>query len=179
MDPRGVQPVAASERQPGRKGLLALCLVTALVCGAAVGMLAPHILIGETARKADTGEAVAAVHTAAGPLGLTERLGLDPREIEANQQRWAAMSEAERLAVVARYRRLAEMDAAERDQLLQKYQEFRQLSGDQQADLRRRAIRLAAFVQSLSPQDQALLESMADDQRAARLLELWRAREAA
>ena len=89
------------------------------------------------------------------------------------------MSETERLAVVARYRRLAEMDAAERDQLLQKYQEFRQLSGDQQADLRRRAIRLAAFVQSLSPQDQALLESMTDDQRAARLLELWRAREAA
>jgi len=106
-------------------------------------------------------------------------LGLGPREMLVNQRRWETMSQADRLSLTLQYHRLAEMDDAEREQLVQKYQDFRQLSDDRQADLRRRAAKLAAFRESLSPQDQALLESMTETQRAARLLELWRAREAA
>jgi hypothetical protein len=168
-----------SARPNRRWVLLALSLVTALACGAVVGLVGPQILIGDTARKPylNTVEVTQVVRPAP-TLGLTERLGMGARETVANQKRWETMTETERLAVAHQYRRLTEMDEAERDMLLQKYQDFRQLSDDRQADLRRRAAKLADFLNSLSPQDQALLESMSETQRAARLLELWRAREA-
>ena len=140
MEGREVQSEALTSRRPRRRGLLVLSVVTALACGAAVGVLGPQILVGETARKPylAAGEVAPAARSGAEPLDLDGRLGLAPQEIRVNQRRWEAMSETERLTVVAQYRRLAEMDAAERDQLLQKYEDFRQLSGDRQADLRRR-----------------------------------------
>jgi hypothetical protein len=160
-----------------RRWVFLACLATALVGGIAAGVVAPRILVGGTSHPAapTADEAFLAARAAVGPLGLSDRLHMDPQEIAASQRRWAAMTPAQRQTVLARYRQVVEMDPADRDLLLVKYAALRQLPPDRQADLRKRAAGLAEFRKTLSPQDVAVLESMTETQRASRLLELWQA----
>jgi hypothetical protein len=186
VDPNSIQPGSGEAekgdsplRPHGRGPLLILCLATALVCGVAAGALGPRVLVGSVspAVPATATEMREAVDEVPAPLGLSERLGIDTLQAKADEKRWAAMPESERRLLVGRYRELAGMDDAQRGPLLQKYAAFRQLPADQQTALRRRAADLASLLKSLSPQDQARLESLSTDHdRALRLLELWQAR---
>lgn len=163
---------ALSPRRRGR--WFTLCLGMAVACGILAGALGPKILVGGVPRGAGPAvEPVPTELTDGEPLGLAERLGLDPAEIVASETRWARLAQAEREVLIDRYRRLVQMDPADRDRLVERYAAIRQLSPQRQDQLRKRAAALAAFVQMLSPEDQALLESMNDYQRASRLLELW------
>jgi hypothetical protein len=178
VDPNSIQPGSGVDRPHGRGPLLILCLATALVCGVAAGALGPRVLVGSVSPAVPaTAQVREAVDEVAEPLGLSERLGIDALQAKADEKRWAAMPESERRLLVDRYRELAGMDDTQRGPLLQKYAAFRQLPADQQAALRRRAADLASLLKSLSPQDQARLESLStDSDRALRLLELWQAR---
>jgi hypothetical protein len=156
-----------------------LCLTTALALGLLAGVFGPRMLVGGVPASVEPVAAETDLESmaSASPLGLAERLGLEIREIKASEARWAALSPADRELLLARYQRLVEMDEAERGRLIENYVAFRRLPPDRQAALRKRAAALAEFIQALSPQDQALLESMSSTQRASRLLELWQARE--
>jgi hypothetical protein len=172
-----LQPARSRRRPLGR--LVALCLTTSLAMGLLAGVFGPRILVGGVPAPAESvaAESVLASMASDGPLGLAARLGLEKREIKASEARWAALSPADRESLLARYQRLVEMDESERSQLIENYAAFRQLPADRQVALRKRAAALAGFIQALSPQDQARLESMSPTQRALRLLELWQARE--
>lgn len=165
--------------------LLLVCAATALACGMLAGAAAPRLLIGGVPQAGRTEVAQAAAVAAVGapdgpaaesPLALAARLCLDPREIQANQIRWASMSDAQRRTLLAKYWRLAGMPEADQSRLIDQYLAFRDLPEKRQEVLRTRAKKLRAFVESLSPQDQAILESMGDTDRARRILELWQAR---
>jgi len=75
-----------------------------------------------------------------------------------------------------RYWRLAEKDPAAQERIFQRYDAFRDLSEKRQEFLRARALKLKEFMKTLGPQDQAVLLSMAEPERAQRLLDLWQAR---
>ena len=179
MAPRREQLVFLLNRRRRRTRLLLVCLVTALAGGAVVGVAGPRILIGSVAGEPE-GPARSGMATPAPAeppaLDLPAQLGLDPREIQANVMRWPSLSEAQRQAILARYWNLAALDESERSRLLDTYTGFRCLQEKRQELLRLRARRLQEFVQTLSPQDQAMLESMDMDARAQRLLQLWQAR---
>ena len=179
------QLVRLRDRRRRRLRLLLVCAATALACGLTAGALAPRLLIGGMPHFAALEVAQPVSATTAGaaggravesPLALAELLGLDPREIQANQIRWASMSDAQRRTLLGQYWRLAGMPAADQARLIDQYMAFRDLPEKRQELLRTRAKKLRAFVDSLSPQDQAILESMSDTDRARRIQELWQAR---
>jgi len=182
MEQRRQELKARLNRRRRRVRLLLVCLATALACGVVAGMAGPQILIGGVADRAAPGEpSKAAVLPAAKtpvamPLALSELLGLDPRESQANAIRWPALPEKERRAYLDRYWKLAEMDPEAQERLVTQYSQFRELPEKRQEFVKIRAQKLKAFVSTLSPQDQAILESMSDTQRAERLLQLWQAR---
>ena len=164
-----------------RTRLLLACATVAVACGFVALALGPRMLIGGTAHAVPAAAVTAgqAPSDASGPanlLALSDQLRLDPRETQANLIRWAGMTEAERRALVSRYWHLASLDSADRDRILEKYSAFRALPESRQDALRNQARKLQQFMRSLSPQDQAMLESMNDRDRAERLLELWQAR---
>ena len=165
-----------------RTRLLLACLTMAVACGFVAIAVGPRMLIGGTSHGAAlapvaAGQAPAgAEDQAAGLPAISDRLRLDPRETLANTIRWSSMSEAQRRALVVRYWQLVSLDAADRDRIIEKYMTFRQLPESRQDALRTQARKLRQFMQSLSPQDQAMLESMNERDRAERLLELWQAR---
>ena len=93
MDVRREQLVRLLRRRRRRVRLLLVCLTTALGCGLVAGIVGPEILIGgvsydgapSAAAKSKPGrEATRTV----GPMDLSDRLGLDPRETQANAIRW-------------------------------------------------------------------------------------------
>ncbi|HUU32342.1 MAG TPA: DUF3106 domain-containing protein [Phycisphaerae bacterium] len=180
MDARRDYLVRLLQRRRRRIRLLLACLATALACGAVTGLVVPQVLTGSIAGTHQPADGSTLPFSASPisvePLDLSERLQLDPRQIQANTMRWAAMPEAEREQCLDRYWRLAQSDPAEQDRLFQEYSAFRQLPPDEQETLRRRAKKLQAFINTLSPQDQALLESMSDGERAKHLLQLWQTR---
>jgi len=168
------------QRRRRRIRLMAVCLGTSLVCGIVAGVLAPEVLVGGVSLHNAKPEALnPASHESdatAGPvlLGLAERLNLDPREVRDNVLRWASISEEERRRFVAKYWQLTGMEPADRDRIIEQYQSFRKETEARRAFLRDRAKRVRGFVGRLSPQDQALLMSMGEEDRAKHLLELWR-----
>jgi len=180
MDPRRAQLARLLQRRRRRTRLLLVCVVTAVACGTVAGLVGPRILIGGTG--AARVSQVAATETevsapgAATPLDLPSRLALDPREAQANAIRWQTMSQDERRRLLDRYWNLAGLEAGQRQALLERYGAFRELPEERRAFLRERAAKLKAFVATLSPQDQAVLEGMSDEARARRLLDLWQAR---
>ena len=180
MDPRRAQLARMLQRRRRRFRLLMVCLATAVTCGTVAGFLGPRILIGGTGAMRPVGQAAsetsADARSPATPLDLPSRLALDPREAQANAIRWQKMSQAERRRLLDRYWNLAGLDAEQRESLLERYEAFRDLPQERRAFLRDRAARLKAFVATLSPQDQAVLDGMSDEARARRLLELWEAR---
>ena len=165
-----------------RTRLLLACAGVAVACGFVAIAAGPRMLIGGTAQAVSAtavavGQAPAGgAGQATGLLALSDQLRLDPRETQANLIRWSGMSEAERRSLVARYWRLASLDSADRDKIFEQYSAFRALPESRQDALRTQARKLRQFMQSLSPQDQAMLESMNERDRAERLLELWQAR---
>lgn len=168
------------QRRRRRMRLMAICLGTSLVCGVVAGVLAPEVLVGGVSLHNAKPEALnPASHESdatAGPvlLGLAERLNLDPREVRDNVLRWASISEEERRRFVAKYWQLTGMEPADRDRIIEQYQSFRKETEARRAFLRDRAKRVRDFIGRLSPQDQALLMSMGEEDRAKHLLELWR-----
>jgi len=181
VDRRREQLVRLLARRRRRTGLLVACAAMAMACGLAAGVAGPRILIGSVPETrppaAGPAESSEPVVPQAAPLALAERLSLDPRETKANEIRWAAMSEPQRRVLLDRYWRLARMDPVERQRLFEQYAAFRELPAERQAELRARATRLAEFMRTLSPQDRAMIESMSDTERAARVLELAKARQ--
>lgn len=181
MDPRRELLLKRLAQRRRRLRLMLVCLGTALVCGVAAVSAGPRILIGSVAGPVPQTPAAGVTRAAApapsdNPLHLSERLRLDPRETKANAVRWASMSEAERRQVLAWYWRLVGLSPADQDRVFEQYAAFRELPETRQEFLRTRAQHLREFMQSLSPQDQAVLESMDEMHRAQRLLELWQAR---
>ncbi len=182
MDARREQLLVLLNRRRRHLRLALVCLTMFLVGGITAVILEPRILIGGVSPGTDgifppnvlirpSSKAVVP-----GPLNLGERVSLDPRELQANVLRWASVSENERRVLLDRYWRLTEMDPADRERIFGQYGAFRELPEKRQEFLRARAQKLRAFMQSLSAQDLALLESMSDTERAQRLLELWQAR---
>jgi hypothetical protein len=165
-----------------RTRLLLVCLTTAVACGFVAIAVGPRMLVGGTSHAAAVAPAAAGqapagkVAQAAGLPAISERLRLDPRETQANLIRWSGMSEPERRRLLARYWQLVSLDAADRDRIIEKYMAFRELPESRQEALRTQARKLRQFMQSLGPQDQAMLESMNERDRAERLLELWQTR---
>ncbi|MCX5685075.1 MAG: DUF3106 domain-containing protein [Planctomycetota bacterium] len=181
MVTRREQLVHLMEQRRRRTRLLLACATVAVACGFLAISLGPRMLIGAAqlapASAATAGQAPAGVTGQATTLlALSDELRLDPREAQANLIRWSGMSEAERRTLVARYWHLASLDPADRDRIIEKYAAFRDLPESRQEALRNQARKLHEFTKSLSPQDQAMLESMNDRDRAERLLELWQAR---
>jgi hypothetical protein len=183
MEPRREELRRILSRRRRRGRLLLVCLATALACGFAAGMAGPRILVGGVAELAGAaGVATDAAVQASGKkpaamtLVLSEQVGLDPRESQANAIRWASLTENERRVYLDTYWKLAEMDPAARERLVEQYTQFRELPEKRQQFLKARAQKLKEFMSTLSPQDQAVLESMSDTQRAERLLQLWQAR---
>jgi len=165
-----------------RTRLLLACLTTAVACGFAAIAVGPRILIGGTSQAimaapvADGRTPAAATAPSGGLSPISDQLWLDPREVQANMIRWAGMTEAARRALLARYWQLASLDSADRDRILQQYAAFRDLPESRQEALRTKALKLRQFIQSLSPQDVAVLAGMNERDQAERLLELWQAR---
>jgi len=181
MDLQREQLVRLLHRRRRRIRLLLVCLAASLACGLLAGIVGPQILIGgvsyrgaEHAASNDKPRGRSA--PIAGPLDLSDRLGLDPRETQANTIRWQSLSDDQRRAVLDRYWRLAEMDSAERESVFERYAAFRRLPEQRQQFYRTRAAKLRAFMNTLSPQDRAVLAGMSDEDRARRLLQLWQAR---
>jgi hypothetical protein len=177
--PRQPAPVADRPARLGRR--VAVCAVLAMACGAVAGLFGPKMLAGGTVQATPPTADAARLATLAeaGPLGLTEQLGLSEDEIRAGEARWAALSAAERQELVDRYGRLRDLDAGDLEQLIEKYRWVRRLPADRQAALVARAARLAEIIRTLSLQDQAVLVRMSDAERASRLLALWQSREGA
>jgi len=167
-------------RRRRRMRQMAVCLGTSLVCGGGAGVLAPEVLVGGVSLHDAKPEVInPASHesgAAAEPvlLGLSDRLNLDPREVRDNVLRWASTSEEEQRRFVAKYWQLMGMEPADRDRIIEQYQSFRKETEARRAFLRDRAKRVRDFIGRLSPQDQALLMSMGEEDCAKRLLELWR-----
>jgi hypothetical protein len=183
VDRRRQELVRLLERRRRRVRLLLFCAATALACGFVALAAGPQMLIGgmpaaaaPAAAAADAARTARAAAPPPSPLALSDRLRLDPRETQANVIRWARMTEAERRAILARYWQLASMNPDDLDRLLEQYAAFRDLPEGRQESLRAQARKLRQFIQSLSPQDQAVLESMNDWDRAQRVLQLWQAR---
>ncbi|KPK46166.1 MAG: hypothetical protein AMK72_10115 [Planctomycetes bacterium SM23_25] len=181
MDPRREQLVRLLHRRRRRIRLMLVCLATALACGLVADIVGPRILIGGVPHDvsepaASEGKSRERLALAAGPLELSERLALDPRETQANAIRWQSLRDDHRRAVLDRYWQLAEMDAGERESVFDRYAAFRQLPEKRQEFYRTRARQLKAFMATLSPQDRAVLAGMSDEDRARRLLDLWQAR---
>jgi hypothetical protein len=179
MDARREELKRLLDRRRRRGRLMLVCLVTALACGVVAGIAAPQMLIGgmfqvgaDRATAGDARQASAAV----GPLGLSEHIRIDPLEAQADASRWSLLTEDQRRAIFDRYWQLAEMEPAQRKTVFERYAAFRDLPEKRQEFLRDRARKLKEFMGTLSPQDQAVLESMGETERAQRLLELWRAR---
>lgn len=177
MDRQREQLVRRLRRR--RLRLMGLCVATAVACGTAAALIVPRVIIGGQPRGGGAtflpGPDVVALG-ADGPLGLLVELELDPRERRASVERWARLSQAERDAYFQRYWRLAELDPDRRDELLEQYQALREQPRARQEFLRGRARELRRFIATLGPQDQAVLKGMTTDERARRLLELWKAR---
>lgn len=180
MDPHREQLARLLRRRRRRLRLLLVCLVTAVACGAVAGFAGPRILIGGTADGSADQPAEAKAPDSpqpiATPLDLSARLALDPREEQANTIRWQKMSEPHRRRYLGRYWELASLGPDQRRTLLERYEHFRTLPEARRKFLRERAVKLKAFIATLSPQDQAVLEGMDDEARARRLLDLWQAR---
>jgi hypothetical protein len=177
VDARREQLVRMLQRRR-RMRLLAVCVGTAVLCGAVAAILAPKVLVGgvplgggEPAKLKHTKRTAKPLRPGA-VLDLDNRLDPDPRETRNNSIRWNALSEPQRQAFFKRYWRLMALDPAEREALLDRYKEFRRLPADRQTLLRQRARNIEEFIQRLSPQDRAVLASMSQQERAARLLEL-------
>ena len=181
MDPRREQLVRLLNRRRRRIRLMLVCLALALACGLVAGIVGPQILIGGVSYDA-AGSAASKNRSrertgqAAGPLALSDRLELDPRETQANTICWQALPDDRRRATLDQYWRLAEMRAEERESVFERYAAFRRLPEKRQEFCRTRARKLKAFMGTLSPQDRAVLAGMSDEGRARRLLELWQAR---
>jgi len=158
--------------------LLAVCVGTAVLCGAVAAILAPKVLVGDV--RLGGGEPAKLKQTKRGAktlrpgavLDLDNRLDPDPRETRNNGMRWNALPDAQRREFFERYWRLTALDPEEQDRLIERYKEFRRLPAERQALLLRRARDLEEFLNRLSPQDKAVLASLSDEARAARLLEL-------
>jgi len=182
MDPHRAHLARLLQRRRRRIRLLLACVATAVTCGAVVGVMGPRILIGGTAgghlnRPAAAEPAArASAEPALIPLDLEARLALGLQEEQANALRWQKMPDRRRRRLLDRYWALAALEPDRRDALLEQYEHFRNLPDERRAFLRRRARKLKAFMASLSPQDQAVLEGMNDEARARRLLDLWQAR---
>lgn len=176
MDARREQLVRMLHRRR-RMRLLAVCVGTAVLCGAVAAILAPKVLVGdvrlgiESAKLKQTKRGAKPLQPAA-VLDLDNRLDLDPRETHTNGMRWNALAEPERQVFFERYWRLTALDPEEQDRLVERYKEFRTLPAERQALLLRRARDLEEFLNRLSPRDKAVLASLSDEERAARLLEL-------
>jgi len=161
-----------------RMRLLAVCVGTAVLCGAVAAILAPKVLVGDV--RLGGGEPAKLKQTKRGAktlrpgavLDLDNRLDPDPRETRNNGMRWNALPDAQRREFFERYWRLTALDPEEQDRLIERYKEFRRLPAERQALLLRRARDLEEFLNRLSPQDKAVLASLSDEARAARLLEL-------
>jgi hypothetical protein len=161
-----------------RVRLMAVCVTTAVLGGAIASILAPDVLVGGMSAKAPADPAQSA---AGGPMakGLAEtldRIALDAGEARDNRMRWASFSKDEKRAYLDRYWELAELDSERRAELMERYEAFHALPPAERDALRERARRLREFLASLSPQDQAVLRGMDDEERARRVLELWTAR---
>jgi hypothetical protein len=183
VDARREQLALLLKRRRRRLRWLLACAVTALVCGAVVGAVGPQFVAGGMPSAAAPGNAVKATventlsaKVTAKPLDLSQRVALDAREKRANILEWSHLTEPERRVLLDRYWRLSELTPAEQEKVFSRYAMLRDQPGERQEFLRIRAEKLKAFVRSLSPQDQAVLESMGDHDRAKRLLELWQAR---
>jgi len=182
MDLRREELKRLLNRRRRRVRLMLVCLATALSCGVVAGIAAPQILVGGTPQAA-TGHGPTAkppdAHPGRAPvvpLELSARLQADPRETQANAGRWPLLDEPQRRLFLDRYWQLTEMEPAERQKVFEQYTAFRQLPEKRQEYLRERARKLREFMGTLSPQDQAVLESMGETERARRLLDLWKAR---
>jgi hypothetical protein len=145
--------------------------------------VAPQLLIGGvpavTAKDAAAParpDATMPAKATARPLDLSGHVALDPRELQANTMEWARLPEVQRRALLDRYWRLSEMSPADLEKVFSRYATLREQPENRQASLKARAEKLAEFMKSLNPQDQAVLESMGEGDRAKRLLELWQAR---
>jgi len=177
VDARREQLVRMLHRRR-RMRLLAVCVGTAVLCGAVAAILAPKVLVGDV--RLGGGEPAKLKQPKRGAktlqpgavLDLDNRLDLDPRETRTNGMRWNALAEPERQVFFERYWRLTALDPEEQDRLVERYKEFRTLPAERQALLRQRAKDLEEFLNRLSPQDKAVLASLSDEERAARLLEL-------
>jgi hypothetical protein len=177
VDARREQLVRMLHRRR-RMRLLAVCVGTAILCGAVAAILAPKVLIGDV--RLGGGEPAKLKQTKRGAktlrpgaiLDLDDRLDLDPRETRTNGMRWNALADAQRREFFERYWRLTALDPEEQERLIERYKEFRRLPAERQALLLRRARNLEEFLNRLSPQDKAVLASLSDEERAARLLEL-------
>jgi len=191
VESRRAQLARLLARRRRRARLLLVCVATAVACGSLAGVVGPKVLIGGTGAAPPEAELVlpevtlaprggesASTEATGGPLplDLAECLGLDPRQEQANAVRWHALSPERRRALLDLYWRLAEMDEAQRRELLERYSRFRDLPEGRRRALRERARRLRAFLETLSPQDQAVLESLDPQARARRILRLWQAR---
>ena len=181
MDLGREQLVRLLNRRRRRIRLMLVCLTTALACGLVAGIVGPQILLGGVSHRgaqatASKGRPAERAARTAGPVNLSERLRLDPRETQANAIRWQALPDGQRAVALNRYWRLAEMDGDERERVFQQYAAFRRLPEKRQEFCRSRARELKAFISTLSLQDRAVLAGMSDEQRARRLLQLWQAR---
>ena len=177
MDARREQLVRMLHRRR-RMRLLAVCVGTAVLCGALAAIFAPKVLVGDVRPGGGAPVQSKPIKRGAKPprpgavLDLDNRLDLDPRETRNNSMRWDALAEPERRLFFERYWRLTALEPEEQDRLIERYKEFRRLPAERQALLRRRARDLQEFLNRLSPQDKAVLASLSDEERAARLLEL-------
>jgi hypothetical protein len=104
-------------------------------------------------------------------------LRVAPDQLKANRRAWAAMSDSERAAYVARLDRLAQLDAEQRQKLVNNYTQWRELPLQDRERLIRLASALARFEASLGRQDQAVLDGLAGKDRARHLIRLWQARQ--
>ena len=158
MDGRREQLVRMLHRRR-RLRLLAVCVGTAVLCGALAAALAPTVLVGDVRPG---GEPVKLKPTKRGAkklrpgaiLDLHNRLDLDPRETRNNSMRWNALPEPERRAFFERYWRLTALDPEEQDRLIARYKEFRALPDERQALLRRRTGDLEEFLNRHQPAGQ-------------------------
>jgi len=176
VDARREQLVRMLHRRR-RMRLLAVCVGTAVLCGAVAAILAPKVLVGDVPPGNESAKLTQTKQDAKTPrpgavLDLDNRLKPDPRETRNNGMRWNALAEPQRRVFFERYWRLTALTPEEQDRLIGRYKEFRTLPAERQALLRQRAKDLGEFLNRLSPQDKAVLAGLSDEERAARLLEL-------
>ena len=101
MDARREQLVRMLRRRR-RVRLLAVCVGTAVLCGAVAATLAPKVLVGDVRPGGDEpaklrpGGRDAKTPQPGAVLDLDNRLELDPRETRNNSMQWNALGETER-----------------------------------------------------------------------------------